>query len=463
MAFVGGTGALVERLVRAATVRPRRRSASCSASSRCTATAARHAVRRDLGGPGLDARLFTDLSTLQPDRAGHTDRRDVRAHRGAGGARSDPATWSIAPRVCARPTPRPRALRRDARPMGAHLIECSGNTDPDNFGLMSVAEWDGVPLARRRCRRSAPSAPAPRRVLVSGLDDITQDSRSSNAGRELGLPARRARTARRVSRRPHERRAADRRITARRCGWSCPGWYGCSWIKWVNEMRLVGADEPTTSQMIEFSLRTHQGGIPTLARDYEPPVIDLAATPIRVEKRRVDGRLEYRVVGIVWGGDGRSIDLLIRFSAGDDAARRSRSARRPRTHRTWSLWDYRWRPDVARRLQHRPARRRPVDPHAPPRCVVLRPPRRDRRSVDGCGPVRRCVRCGTVHGACMRARVTVGQAGRTCAARLTVHRTAPVHLRTVHRTAPAAPVAPAHLRTYSQPHPMRLPLRGRAP
>ena len=31
-------------------------------------------------------------------------------------------------------------------PMGAHLLECSGNNNPANFGLMSVAEWDGVPL-----------------------------------------------------------------------------------------------------------------------------------------------------------------------------------------------------------------------------------------------------------------------------------------------------------------------------
>ena len=31
--------------------------------------------------------------------------------------------------------------------MGPHLFECSGNNNPANFGLMSVAEWDGVPLA----------------------------------------------------------------------------------------------------------------------------------------------------------------------------------------------------------------------------------------------------------------------------------------------------------------------------
>ena len=132
-----------------------------------------------------------------------------------------------------------------------------------------------------------------------------------------------------------------------------PGWYGCCWIKWVNELRLVGADEPTTLQMMEFSLRTHQGSIPELARDYEPPAIDLAATPIRVEKRRVDGRLQYRIIGIVWGGD-RPVDrLAIRFSAGE-TPQPFTLCPAPRTHRTWSLWDYRWRPQSPGPLHHRP-------------------------------------------------------------------------------------------------------------
>ena len=81
--------------------------------------------------------------------------------------------------------------------------------------------------------------------------------------------------------------------------------------------------------MIEFSLRTHQPDREALARDYEPPVIDVAATPIRVEKRRVEGRLEYRVVGIVWGGERPVERLAIRFNVGE-APRCSRSARRRR-------------------------------------------------------------------------------------------------------------------------------------
>ena len=95
--------------------------------------------------------------------------------------------------------------------------------------------------------------------------------------------------------------------------------------------------------MREFAARTHQVGVPDLARDYQPPVIDLAATPIRVEKRRVDGRLEYRIVGIVWGGDRTTDRLLIRFSAGE-APQPFAICPAPRTHQAWSLWRYRWRP-----------------------------------------------------------------------------------------------------------------------
>jgi hypothetical protein len=95
--------------------------------------------------------------------------------------------------------------------------------------------------------------------------------------------------------------------------------------------------------MVEFSLRTHQRTVPNLARDYEPPEVDLAAMPIRVEKRRLNGRLHYRVVGIMWGGD-RPVDrLAIRFRAGEAPTPFS-VCPAPRTHRMWSLWDYRWQP-----------------------------------------------------------------------------------------------------------------------
>ena len=226
--------------------------------------------------------------------------------------------------------------------MGAHLIECSGNTDPDNFGLMSVAEWDGVPLAQVMAR--LPGRPGAAALQVSGYDEHPQPSRTSVAGASWILPLDvierlGAFLAVGVNGGPlTPDHGAPVRLVV-------PGWYGCSWIKWVNDLRFVGADAPVTSQMAEFSLRTHQGRVPALARDYAAPEIDLAAMPVRVEKRRLDGRLFYRIVGIVWGGDKPVDRLMIRFRAGD-APTAFALCPAPRTHRTWSLWDYRWRPNT---------------------------------------------------------------------------------------------------------------------
>jgi DMSO/TMAO reductase YedYZ molybdopterin-dependent catalytic subunit len=281
-----------------------------------------------LGGPGLDARRFTDLSRLHADRL-VTPTAEMFLRTAAPAALDLSAPW---------PLPI-EGWQRNARPMGAHLIECSGNTDPDNFGLMSVCEWDGVPLTD--VLGTLPPTTAATAVLVSGLDD-PDSSRSSRAGASWVFPLDAVKQtgaflAFRLNGAPLPRdHGAPMRLVV-------PGWYGCTWIKWVNDIRLVGPDEPLTSQMIEFSLRTHQRALPPLARDYEPPVIDLAAMPIRVEKRRVDGRLEYRVVGIVWGGDTPVTHLQIRFRAGDTPVQFALCPP-PRTHRAWSLWDYRWRP-----------------------------------------------------------------------------------------------------------------------
>src|SRR5204862_7518096 len=80
-----------------------------------------------------------------------------------------------------------------------------------------------------------------------------------------------------------------------------PGWYGCACIKWIDRIDLVAADAPATTQMREFARRTHQNGEPALAREFTPAVIDQAAMPVRVEKWLADGRIAYRVIGVMWG------------------------------------------------------------------------------------------------------------------------------------------------------------------
>jgi DMSO/TMAO reductase YedYZ molybdopterin-dependent catalytic subunit len=292
-----------------------------------------------VGGPGLDARLFTDLSTLQPDRL-ITPSAEVFVRTAApAAARAVSSSWAIA--LDGFKTKAPlglAAVLERARPMGAHLIECSGNADPDNFGLMSVAEWDGVPLAEILETLGLTGTAG---VVVSGVDEEAP-SRSSAPGaswvfsRDV-LRARGAFLAVRMNGAPL---TADHGAPVRLV---VPGWYGCSWIKWLNSLRAARDDEPTTSQMKEFSLRTHQGGVPALARDYAAPEIDLAATPIRVEQRRVAGRIEYRIVGIVWGGSKLVDRLAIRFSAGE-TPQPFTICPAPKSTATWSLWEYRWRP-----------------------------------------------------------------------------------------------------------------------
>jgi len=343
VAFLGGTRTLIERLAAQAT---------CAASEPLGDLLGYVPLHGDrpratpfgemLGGPGLDARRFTDLSKLEPDRL-ITPSNEVFVRTAAPIAlRTSPLQWTIqqhtmAGQSVALPID---ALRRDARAMGAHLIECSGNTDPDNFGLISVAEWHGVPLARVLSTLDTPRDAWG--VLVSGVDDVTVPTRSSTPGASWVFPLESvdrlgAFLATRMNDEPlPPDHGAPVRLVV-------PGWYGCSWIKWVNELRLVGREEPSTLQMREFSTRTHQRDVPMLARQYEAPVIDLAATPVRVEKRRVNGRLEYRIVGIVWGGEQPIDRLAIRFNAGE-APNSFAVCPPPRTHRTWSLWEYRWRP-----------------------------------------------------------------------------------------------------------------------
>jgi DMSO/TMAO reductase YedYZ molybdopterin-dependent catalytic subunit len=294
------------------------------------------------GGRGLDARLITDLSLLQPDRLITPNAlayirtecpAAVTAHRGQ---------WTVRTSgLIARPeTLTLDNLMASARAMGTHLFECAGNNNPANFGLMSVAEWDGVPLTDI-ITRLQPGARAGG-VLIRGMDHDRQRSFTSVPGASWIFPldalARlRAFLAVRMNGEPLPR---DHGMPLRLC---VPGWYGCTWIKWVNEIRVVGADEPATSQMKEFAGRTHQSARHDLARDYTPPDIQTVATPVRVEKRRGPSGLTYRIVGIVWGGTKPIDQLEIRFGA-TASWTRFPVCPAPRSTETWALWEYQWKP-----------------------------------------------------------------------------------------------------------------------
>jgi DMSO/TMAO reductase YedYZ molybdopterin-dependent catalytic subunit len=295
-----------------------------------------------ISGKGLDARLITDLSILQPDKLITPNELAYIRTEIPEAAANHQGPWTIetSGMLAAPGSLTLDDLMRANRKMGPHLFECSGNANPSNFGLMSVAEWEGIALvdviARLKPGKEATA------VLVSGFDHIGQNSPRSIVGASWVYPLTSldklgAFFATRMNGEPLP---ADHGKPVRLV---VPGWYGCSWIKWVNEIRLVGPDEPATTQMVEFAGRTHQTDPHKLACDYAPADIQTAATPVRVEKRKGANGLEYRIVGILWGGT-KAIDrLAIRIGKDGDFVPFS-VCPTPKTHAMWSLWEYTWKP-----------------------------------------------------------------------------------------------------------------------
>jgi DMSO/TMAO reductase YedYZ molybdopterin-dependent catalytic subunit len=312
-------------------------------------------------GDGLDARLFTDLSQLvdpqssignlpsaishQPSPLTPTDRFFVRTAAPSNLPAADPWTIHVAGLVRSPRDVGLRDLASLASSSARLLLECSGNADPLNYGLLSAADWEGVPLAAL-LDRVQPSEPS-HRVLVSGVDDTSRQWRTSVAGASWIFSRddlARAMLAVRMNGEPLTRdHGAPVRLIV-------PGWYGCTCIKWVDRIELVADDAPATSQMREFAARTHQPAWAATARDFIAATIDTAAMPVRVDKWIVNGRPEYRITGIVWGGSTPTNALSIRLRSGGPWTRVD-NCPMPESTLTWSLWTHTWRPAEPGRYQ----------------------------------------------------------------------------------------------------------------
>lgn len=289
-------------------------------------------------GDGLDGRLFTDLSDLTPQNL-MTDTRHFYIRTCTPDRLKPTPVWRIKLRGGA--SVDAAALDRNRTSFGTHVMECSGNYRGGHFGLLSCASWEGVPLLD--VVGAAP--PGVSRILVSGFDEHSKPSTYSIAGASWIFTREQIANcgsflATRMNGAPL---TSDHGAPVRLL---MPNWYGCTCIKWVNEIRWVGDDEPATSQMMEFASRTHQNGVPTLARDYQPAVMDLAAMPIRVEQWSVDGHTVYRVVGIQWGAGVPNERLVIRFAPQDPYVPVSGQSV-PTRGVGWALWTHEWRPRVS--------------------------------------------------------------------------------------------------------------------
>lgn len=229
------------------------------------------------------------------------------------------------------------SLDQKAKSQGVHLLECSGNYG--SFGLISAAEWSGVPLIDLLAEHDR--LPDDRRILVRGFDEHARTPPNSTQGASWVFSAEqlRATGAFLATRMNGERLPRDHGFPVRLI---VPGWYGCTCIKWVNEIELVSDDVPSTAHMREFASRTHQRGRPRRARGFVPASMDIAAMPVRIERWRVDGVHRYHVVGVIWGGEQTTDKLEIRF--GRDGAFVPVEHCTHRTTRTWTMWTHRWTP-----------------------------------------------------------------------------------------------------------------------
>lgn len=290
-------------------------------------------------GDELDGRQFTDLS--------HLDKDDLLTPSGRFYVRTrashllDTARpWIIQIAGAKRITV--DELKAQATPQGAHLMECAGNTRAAHFGMISVASWDGIPLAslldQNGFRKSA-------RILVSGFDRYAAKPLTPSVPGASWIFSRQdiensqAFLATAMNGQPL---TADHGAPVRLV---MPGWYGCASIKWVNEIRPVDDAAAPTSQMQEYAARTMQRGMPERASEYQPATIDAAAMPVRIEKWLVDGKVKYKVIGIIWGG-ARPVDRLeIRFSPEELYVPVSHL--QPQANSSWGLWTQTWTPRQA--------------------------------------------------------------------------------------------------------------------
>jgi DMSO/TMAO reductase YedYZ molybdopterin-dependent catalytic subunit len=291
-------------------------------------------------GAGLDGRMYTDLSKLTPQkRVTPTESFYVRTR--ASELLEEQKRWAVrVSGLVAQPFDLAiDDLKTRSKPMGVHLMECAGNARSVHFGMLSVADWAGMPLLE--ILDNAKVKEQGTRVLVSGFDNYTTKSMSSLPGASWifareDLKSTRAFLATEMNGSPLTKdHGAPVRLVV-------PGWYGCACIKWVNEITLVEEAAEASSQMQEFAARTQQRGVPKLARDFEPATMDQAAMPVRIEKWVVDGRIQCRIFGILWGGSRAVNALEIRFNPDQDYV--AVDSFEQKGNDPWSFWTHTWSP-----------------------------------------------------------------------------------------------------------------------
>lgn len=242
-----------------------------------------------------------------------------------------------------------RRIKEIAQPCGTHLIECAGNTRLRRFGLMSVASWTGIRLAkvlRFLDNTSMPRARPQGRhlVLVAGRDARPRRSNGKMEAASWIFSPEDLSGAFLATAMNDEPLTPDHGAPLRLV---VPGWYGCSHIKWVSRIALVDLDAPATDHMRDYATRTHQDGVPELARGFKPARIQAAATPVLAELHEdSDGPLVH-IEGISWGD--WSPEALLAIRLGHEQGFQPILSMESRQSAAWRRWSHQFRLPTSRR------------------------------------------------------------------------------------------------------------------
>ncbi len=317
-----------------------------------------------LGAAGHNARRIVDLATLLTPGGRRTPNDQFFIRTEYPDMLRPPSEWKIKiGGEVKKPFELPlKSLQPHVESKGPVLLECSGNARSLRFGLLSVADWAGIPI-QKVIEMAQPTSKA-KAILVNGFDDdsnlpfhpppyhthswptcswIFTPEQLVAAGAILATEMNGAPL-------PQDQGAPVRLVV--------PGWYGCTEVKWITDVTFVDDNQPPTLQMREFASRTLQqmhvnpNGRevigPDWAREYRPATIDQAVLPVRVEQWTLGETTSYRIVGITWGGPQRSNKFLIGF-------RPYRSAHLPKfepvdfcavqtSNSQYGIWSHRWTP-----------------------------------------------------------------------------------------------------------------------
>lgn len=292
---------------------------------------------------GLNGRLYTDLSNLTPENF-ITPVEDFYIRTRVPDQIDFSGDWTV--RITGMVAEEITLTAADWEPLiqeiGPVLLECSGNGDFAHFGMLSTANWHGIPVADIFDMADIDAAST--RVVIGGFDGHSPPhpvNSSPGAAWVFTLEQLYSYGAFFGTHMNGEPLTPDHGFPIRLV---VPRWYGCCNCKWLEEIRFTDDSEPATTQMMEFAYRTHQPSVPALAIDYLPATMDQAAMPVRMEKWLVDGAITYKVVGVMWGGYETTDKLQIQIGGPSSAWEPVDVCPTQTTNDHWTVWSHQFTP-----------------------------------------------------------------------------------------------------------------------